>query len=156
MECIKKVLTSYSEYGSSVTFSGGEITNEKDLYDIVAFASNECKLNVRLMTNDVLWDESMIDKFSPIINSVQISIDGYSEESNALVERETLRKRLILLLGLQAMGYILRLQLLPLFQWLLIMKKISMWNFVRSYSRFFHIIILVSSFLSRSSTKESI
>lgn len=84
-ECIKKVLTSYSEYGSSVTFSGGEITMRKDLYDIVAFASNECKLNVRLMTNGVLWDESMIDKFSPIINSVQISIDGYSEESNALV-----------------------------------------------------------------------
>ena len=84
-ECIKKVLTSYSEYGSSVTFSGGEITMRKDFYDIVAFASNECKLNVRLMTNGVLWDESMIDKFSPIINSVQISIDGYSEESNALV-----------------------------------------------------------------------
>ena len=66
----------------SVTFSGGEIALRDDLIEIIQCAS-QLGLSIHLLTNGVLWTADMIDVVAPLIDSVQISIDGYSEEENA-------------------------------------------------------------------------
>lgn len=73
-----------SNDGKKATFTGGEISMRKDLYAIIRHSSG---LGIRneLLTNGTLWTEKQINEFSPLIDKVQISIDGYSEESNAVV-----------------------------------------------------------------------
>lgn len=69
---------------NEITFSGGEIATRKDLLNIVEYAG--ClNFKIQLMTNGSLWDEELIKKVSKNISSVQISIDGYSEDENAKV-----------------------------------------------------------------------
>lgn len=70
--------------GQSVTFSGGEVTTRKDFISIVKYAKS-LNLRVRVLTNGVLWTDSMIMDCSKCIDSVQVSIDGYSEESNSAI-----------------------------------------------------------------------
>lgn len=70
--------------GERVTLTGGEVTLRKDLADIVTYASN-AGLKVRILTNGTSWDYDLIDRISPYLSSVQISIDGFSEETNARV-----------------------------------------------------------------------
>lgn len=73
-----------SEGGEKVTFTGGEIATRKDLLQIVQRA-NRNGLKVELLSNGTLWTPEMIDSFSPLIDKIQISIDGYSEDTNARV-----------------------------------------------------------------------
>lgn len=70
--------------GQAVTFSGGEITTRTDLYEIIKYGYNQ-GLKVELLTNGTLWSDDLINKISPLVFRVQISIDGYSEEENAKV-----------------------------------------------------------------------
>lgn len=81
---IKSFLKEYRNYGNYVTFSGGEITTRSDLLEILEF-SNLQGYRIRIMTNGTLWTEELIEKTSQIVESVQISIDGYDEESNAKI-----------------------------------------------------------------------
>lgn len=67
--------------GLAVTFSGGEICMRSDLFEIVKYAY-DLGLEIQLMTNGVLWTDSLIERISPFVSNVQISIDGYSEEEN--------------------------------------------------------------------------
>ena len=66
---------------NSVTFSGGEIALREDLIEIIRY-SFDLGLSVHLLTNGVLWTDKMITEVAPLIETVQISIDGYSEEEN--------------------------------------------------------------------------
>lgn len=70
--------------GQSVIFSGGEISMRKDLVEICKCAHG-CGLNVSLLTNGTLWTQATIHEISRFINEVQVSIDGYDEESNAKI-----------------------------------------------------------------------
>lgn len=70
--------------GEKVTLTGGEVTMRKDLEEIVAYAS-KAGLKVRILTNGTSWDTELIDRVSPYLSSIQISIDGFSEETNARV-----------------------------------------------------------------------
>lgn len=82
---IKKALICFRDAsGQEVVFTGGEVTTRSDLYDVVLFA-NKIGLSVRLLTNGTMWDNNLIAKIAPLVSSVQISVDGYSEESNALI-----------------------------------------------------------------------
>lgn len=65
-----------------ITFSGGEVALHEGLSDIVDHAFH-CGIAVRLLTNGVLWDERKVDEIANKISSVQISIDGFSEEENS-------------------------------------------------------------------------
>ena len=67
--------------GAAVTFSGGEICMRPDLFEIVKHAY-DLEFDVQLMTNGILWENTLIEKISPYISNVQISIDGYSEDEN--------------------------------------------------------------------------
>lgn len=82
---IKNILSDFKRTGGqSITLSGGEIATRSDIEDIIQFASN-LGLRVRLLTNGLLWDEEKINRISSFIESVQISIDGFSEETNAKI-----------------------------------------------------------------------
>ncbi len=70
--------------GKSITISGGEPTIRED-FDLIVKTASEIGLEVKLLTNGMLLPKERIDKIAKYINSVQISIDGYSEESNSLV-----------------------------------------------------------------------
>lgn len=70
--------------GVNLTISGGEPTSRADCISIIKYAS-ELGLNVKLLTNGVLLSVMDIDEISKYIYSVQISIDGFSEESNAII-----------------------------------------------------------------------
>ena len=85
---IINILSEFSLRGlNSVTFSGGEITVRPDLVVIVQHA-HELGFRIRLLTNGVLWTDSLIAQIAPCIDAIQISIDGYSEESNAKIRGE--------------------------------------------------------------------
>ena len=70
--------------GVNLTISGGEPTSRADCIPIIKYAS-ELGLNVKLLTNGILLSVMDIDEMSKYIGSVQISIDGFSEESNAII-----------------------------------------------------------------------
>lgn len=82
---IKALLEEISGFGiEEVTFSGGEIATRPDLLQIIDFA-HDCGLDIKLLTNGVMWTEEMVDSIANKIYSVQISIDGYSEEENSRI-----------------------------------------------------------------------
>lgn len=85
-EEMQKVIYDYKHIanGSCITFSGGEPTCRTDFDEIVQFAAG-LGLEVKILTNGTLMTAERIDKLAQYIYSVQISIDGYSEESNSLI-----------------------------------------------------------------------
>lgn len=83
LEEIKGLLTSFKNNdGRFVIFSGGEVLVRRDFPIIVKYAA-QLGLSVNIMSNGVLWTQSLIDELSPYISSIQISVDGYDEETNA-------------------------------------------------------------------------
>ena len=85
---IKMIIEQFSlRGGKAITFSGGEITTHKDLKEIIDYANNH-DLKIRLLTNGVLWPTELIDYVASKIDSVQISVDGYSEASNSIIRGE--------------------------------------------------------------------
>lgn len=70
--------------GTSVTLSGGEPTIRKDFDVIVEFAY-KIGLEVKVLTNGTLFTFEQINKLAKWLYSVQISIDGFSEETNSQI-----------------------------------------------------------------------
>lgn len=70
--------------GTNLTLSGGEPTSRVD-FDLIVKAATEIGLEVKVLTNGTLMTPERVEKLAKYICSVQISIDGYSEESNALI-----------------------------------------------------------------------
>ena len=82
---LEQLLRLYARHGGkSVTFSGGEICMRKDLYELVLCGYHQ-GLSVQLLTNGILWTDVMIEKIAPLVSSVQISIDGFDEKTNAKI-----------------------------------------------------------------------
>lgn len=85
LEQIEYIIREYAHRGGkSITLSGGEVTTRKDFAQIVSFAHKN-KLRVRILTNGVLWNEALVKEIESKIDSIQVSIDGYSEESNSII-----------------------------------------------------------------------
>lgn len=79
------LIQSFAEHGGErLVLTGGEIKMRQDLLKIIQHASN-LNLKIDLLTNGILWTDDEISKISSMISSVQISIDGYDEPSNARV-----------------------------------------------------------------------
>ena len=78
---IQKLLNDFSSYGGKVvTFTGGEATLRKDFCDIVCTAK-ENGLIVGVLSKGIMWSKEFITKVKPYIDEVQISIDGYDQQS---------------------------------------------------------------------------
>lgn len=80
---ILKLLHDYKHIakGKRIILSGGEPTIHQDFEFILKEAYN-MGLEIRLMTNGSLLTEECVNRISQYLISVQISIDGYSEETN--------------------------------------------------------------------------
>lgn len=83
---IKKLICDFAQIGkgTTITFSGGEPTIRTD-FDEIVMTAYELGLEVKLLTNGTQLSLERIVFLSKYISSVQISIDGYSEESNAAI-----------------------------------------------------------------------
>ncbi|MBQ3624503.1 MAG: radical SAM protein [Prevotella sp.] len=78
LSCLKK------EGWNAVTFTGGEICMRKDFYDIIEYAKKE-GYTIQLLTNGTMWTQKLISKISPLIDMIQISIDGFDEKENSKI-----------------------------------------------------------------------
>lgn len=80
------LITDYAKVaaGNRITISGGEPTIHNDFDKIVKTAS-ELGIEINLLTNGSLLSASRINTLSKFISSIQISIDGFSEESDAVI-----------------------------------------------------------------------
>lgn len=67
---------------NKIIISGGEISERNDLFEIIKCAY-DLQLYIQIMTNGVNWPYNRISQIAPYIDEVQISIDGYDDESNA-------------------------------------------------------------------------
>lgn len=65
-------------------FSGGEPLLNSNLIEFAQRASSR-GAQVQIMSNGTLWTEDFIERISPYITSVQISIDGFDEASNSQI-----------------------------------------------------------------------
>lgn len=80
-EEIKAILKSFSQYGGKVvTFTGGEATLRSDFIDIVLFAKS-IELKVCVLSNGLLWTQTLVDSVKKSVDEVQISIDGFDAAS---------------------------------------------------------------------------
>ena len=70
--------------GRNVTLSGGEPTLRPD-FDRLVREAFDAGLKVRVLTNGSLLTAARIDAIGPFLDSIQISIDGFSEESNSII-----------------------------------------------------------------------
>ena len=86
---VTKALRVFADHGGKkVTFSGGEVRVRRDSFEILKF----CKaigLRTQVFTNGTLWNDiefnsEQTDSWIGLIDEVQVSIDGYSEETNAV------------------------------------------------------------------------
>lgn len=83
---VKKLISDFVhiDNGVVVTLSGGEPTLRPDFDEIVKYAYS-AGLEVKLLTNATQISPERVALLSKYISSVQISIDGYSETSNAII-----------------------------------------------------------------------
>lgn len=70
--------------GEKIIFTGGEIALRHDLIDILREAK-QANLEVEILTNGIAWTTQMFNNAQSLIDQVQISIDGFNEEENAMV-----------------------------------------------------------------------
>lgn len=82
---VQKLLIDFSIYGGKVvTFTGGEATLRKDFHEIVRTAK-ENGLITGVLSNGIIWSQEFVDKNRPYIDEVQISIDGYDQQSYKMI-----------------------------------------------------------------------
>lgn len=84
MEILDIIKTFKKNNGNTIVFSGGEIALRKDLYDILKYSS-DLGISNEILTNGTLWNEGMVKRIAPLITRVQISIDGYDEDTNSRI-----------------------------------------------------------------------
>ncbi len=84
-EEIRYILDQFAATGGrEITFSGGEISMRKDLFDIVQY-SNSLGIKNKLLTNGILWSPKTISSFAPLVSKIQVSIDGFDEIANSKI-----------------------------------------------------------------------
>lgn len=80
-----KIIQNAKENGiESITFTGGEVLQYKDWFDLIKF-TKEIGITVTILTNGVLWNKEKIEKSKQYIDEVQISLDGTDENSNKII-----------------------------------------------------------------------
>lgn len=70
--------------GLRVVFSGGEVSVRNDFGHILKY-THEIGLKTSVLTNGVSWSKEMVNDLYKYIDEIQISVDGYSEETNASI-----------------------------------------------------------------------
>ncbi|EFB74532.1 radical SAM/SPASM domain-containing protein [Subdoligranulum variabile] len=75
----------YHAGGTDVFLTGGEPTVRPDFFELVEYISR-LGMKVSIYSNGLFWNEERVRRLaSQNVDCIQISIDGYDEESNSLV-----------------------------------------------------------------------
>ncbi|CEN23593.1 radical SAM/SPASM domain-containing protein [Paraclostridium sordellii] len=64
-----------------INLSGGEIFLRKDIYDIISYIRSKFDGHLKISTNGILIKEERLDFLVKNIDSIDISLDGYDEET---------------------------------------------------------------------------
>ncbi len=82
---VKELLSAFYNNGCRVvTFTGGEVTLRKDLVEILKHAK-DLSYKITVLSNGTNWTDELIEKVNQYVDEVQVSIDGYDEESNSAI-----------------------------------------------------------------------
>lgn len=82
---IKEVIRGLAKNGiNSIVLSGGEPLTNPNFEEFVLLASS-LGLEVEVLSNGTLWTDEMVERLSTSLSSVQISIDGFDEDSNSII-----------------------------------------------------------------------
>jgi len=80
-----RVLKEFKDIGGEgVTFSGGEVALYEGFIEIIK-ACNKLGLLVTVLTNGTLWDKKTIAEIAELVDEIQISLDGYNDDSYSSV-----------------------------------------------------------------------
>lgn len=83
LDSLIKIINNFKACGgTNITFSGGEPSLRDDLIDILKESKRNGMQNT-VLTNGTYWKDENIKEASRYIDEIQISIDGYNEESNS-------------------------------------------------------------------------
>lgn len=75
----------FAKGGRSVTLTGGEVCCRNDIGELIKKIV-DIGLSIRILTNGTMWTAELIDIVKHRSNiTVQVSIDGYDEESNSKI-----------------------------------------------------------------------
>lgn len=84
-EEIIKLIDSSRKHGcSKVIFTGGEVCLKENFIEILKY-SHDNGLYVQVLSNGTIWTAEKIKEAAKYIDEIQISIDGFDEESNSKV-----------------------------------------------------------------------
>lgn len=85
-EEIKELCENFQNAGGThVSLTGGEPTVRSDFLEIVEYI-HRLGMKASIFSNGVLWNEEKVESVSAFgIEGVQISVDGYDEQSNSVV-----------------------------------------------------------------------
>ena len=72
---------------NKIILTGGEPSIHPQLLDILR-EINKYRVYVQILTNGTAWSDDLINQVAPLIDEVQISIDGFDENSNAKIRGE--------------------------------------------------------------------
>lgn len=83
---IKKLCDDFKECGGTdVSLTGGEPTVRADFFEISEYI-NSLGMRLSIFTNGYLWDEEKVKRIAALkLEGVQISIDGFDEETNSTI-----------------------------------------------------------------------
>lgn len=74
----------YNSGGEFVTFTGGEPTMYPQFEEVISHA-HKIGLKVTVLSNGLLWSQDKIQRTKNLIDEIQFSIDGVTEQENAKV-----------------------------------------------------------------------
>ena len=77
----KRILTDFSHHGfDTVTFSGGEPLLSPAFVELCEFC-HALGYAISVLSNGLLWTRNLVERLDGVIAEVQLSIDGYDEDS---------------------------------------------------------------------------
>lgn len=84
-EEIKEIIRQFKKSGDGlITLSGGEVALRRDLEEICLYAKF-INQPIEILTNGIAWPIERIKTIAETLYRVQISIDGYDEETNSFI-----------------------------------------------------------------------
>lgn len=83
---IKKLCFDFKECGGTdVSLTGGEPTVRDDFFEIAEYI-NSLGMRLSIFTNGFFWDEEKVKRMAALkLDGIQVSIDGYDEETNSVI-----------------------------------------------------------------------
>lgn len=87
---LKRALSELAGAGvEKLVISGGEPFLRNDLAELVSYAHIDCGIaHITVITNGTIANNRLIDKLSSCVDSIAVSVDGYSAECLPYIRRE--------------------------------------------------------------------